>query len=1081
MLQKTINLSGHDASKGRQASSGHPRQRTAKPPAATMCQRTLEKPQRPPDVSKRTLEACSGHRCVQGPMKTPATVAPQRTREASSGHRCTQRTRQTSRGHRCVQRTCHVSISPTDGSKGPAKFPAATDGSKVPGKSPAATDVSKGPTMSTIRDASKCSTKLPAATDAPKDLPKLPAATDVSKSPTKHPAATDASSCFTKTPAATEASKQPVKLLGSVDLIKTPQKQSELPAAFSSKSAVDLTKCSKSVSEIDKTSVKSVSEEPLTKSGVSKPSISTDVIPPILAATTSSSPVKTSNVLAVTTTSSAVPTLSVKAVPSADTLPRKDEQQAKSPMAGNKSPNTNTSISPVSASPPKTSLHSSASFHSPMPAASTADVSSFSTQPLSKSPSVPVTSAGTGKSVGSPSLGGVQSVSSQKCSSGASTISGQHKAQPDSSLGQPLSSTVSQQMTSSAPAIISNIQSSLSSHSQKSNVSPTKSPEAKKPVNTSGTLNKSMQSSSTAGQLVDTKAQPSICTVSKTPDSSLSTSTPSAKSLFTTVSKTPLESQSKVPTTNLQATIPVISSTATVASSKPISSSTTTTTTTGGSAPVPTVTMRTGQVQPNVEHSQPQIQSAKTSSVPPASVTVGNVQQTGTIPIPSPQLTDSSKASSSSDGVINGAGAKTSASVQVQSSETSKKPPKLTTSQPENKPEVMDVDPSPSTKQDSNGNEVSLKDYVVINKNEVPHKDSPEVKESLPKMPLSNPPPTQSVSVVSSSTSSSSSSGTTGLSAPSIDFKDILLNRAFKLNPALFSSTITEKSKQFSVVTYNILADCHFRRNDKTDRYPADEKPFIELPARHKRLMAELCYIDADIVCLQEVEPEYYSKTLSPDMQRLGYEGFYKKRVHENFDEGETTFYKTSRFSDPENTAYSLKQLIDKDIQELSLSEDVKESVRKFMCRPDVLLVTRLRCKNTGKFITVGNVHVNWGQFKLPNLQCVQIARAIREVVNRAGNDSSPHVICGDFNSFPQAPGYQLASEGYLSDSMIHFLQSSKTMEMPDGTKSALIDHLWQGFQHTSSSLKSAYAVVQGREPDLTTMTAHTREFVTIN
>lgn len=45
---------------------------------------------------------------------------------------------------------------------------------------------------------------------------------------------------------------------------------------------------------------------------------------------------------------------------------------------------------------------------------------------------------------------------------------------------------------------------------------------------------------------------------------------------------------------------------------------------------------------------------------------------------------------------------------------------------------------------------------------------------------------------------------------------------------------------------------------------------------------------------------------------RLGYEGFYKKRVHENFDEGETTFYKTSRFSDPENTAYSLKQLIDK-------------------------------------------------------------------------------------------------------------------------------------------------------------------------
>lgn len=44
--------------------------------------------------------------------------------------------------------------------------------------------------------------------------------------------------------------------------------------------------------------------------------------------------------------------------------------------------------------------------------------------------------------------------------------------------------------------------------------------------------------------------------------------------------------------------------------------------------------------------------------------------------------------------------------------------PKLKSSQSENKPEVMDVDPSPSTKQDSNGNKVLLKDYVIINKNE---------------------------------------------------------------------------------------------------------------------------------------------------------------------------------------------------------------------------------------------------------------------------------------------------------------------------------------------------------------------------
>lgn len=395
-----------------------------------------------------------------------------------------------------------------------------------------------------------------------------------------------------------------------------------------------------------------------------------------------------------------------------------------------------------------------------------------------------------------------------------------------------------------------------------------------------------------------------------------------------------------------------------------------------------------------------------------------------------------------------------------------------------NKTEPMEVSQS-STQSSSNVD--ALRTDCVVNKDDVPPKDSVEVRQqSLPKSPcnpkplLKHPLPTSQSTAPQLPKLPASSGLSCGPSGSSFN-RDTLLSRSFRFNPTLPNNAIMDKSRQFSVVSYNILADCHFHKVIK-DRYPAEEKHFLELPVRHKRLMSELSYIDADVVCLQEVEPEYYSKTLSPDMQKLGYEGFYKKRVHENYDEGETTFYKTSRFSDAENTAYSLKQLIDKDIQEMSLSEEVKESVRRFMCLPDVLLVTRLRCKNTGKFITVGNVHINWGNFKLPNIQCVQIARAIKEVVNRAGNDFNPHVICGDFNSSPKSPGYQLASEGYLADAMIQLLQSSKTMEMPDGSKSALVDHLWEGFQHTSSSLKSAYAVVQGTEPALTTMTKNTHE-----
>ena len=42
---------------------------------------------------------------------------------------------------------------------------------------------------------------------------------------------------------------------------------------------------------------------------------------------------------------------------------------------------------------------------------------------------------------------------------------------------------------------------------------------------------------------------------------------------------------------------------------------------------------------------------------------------------------------------------------------------------------------------------------------------------------------------------------------------------------------------------------------------------------------------------------------------RLGYEGQFYKRQSEYFDEGEATFYRTSRFSFVKNNSYSLAEL----------------------------------------------------------------------------------------------------------------------------------------------------------------------------
>lgn len=44
----------------------------------------------------------------------------------------------------------------------------------------------------------------------------------------------------------------------------------------------------------------------------------------------------------------------------------------------------------------------------------------------------------------------------------------------------------------------------------------------------------------------------------------------------------------------------------------------------------------------------------------------------------------------------------------------------------------------------------------------------------------------------------------------------------------------------------------------------------------------------------------------------MGYEGLWKKRTNELFDEGEATFYKTSRFTVVESNTYSLADLANK-------------------------------------------------------------------------------------------------------------------------------------------------------------------------
>ena len=69
--------------------------------------------------------------------------------------------------------------------------------------------------------------------------------------------------------------------------------------------------------------------------------------------------------------------------------------------------------------------------------------------------------------------------------------------------------------------------------------------------------------------------------------------------------------------------------------------------------------------------------------------------------------------------------------------------------------------------------------------------------------------------------------------------------------------------KQLHIVTYNILADAHVKR----DRYPTSCESALDPVARRRRLLSEISGFDADVLCLQEVDKGMVS-ALAAELER---------------------------------------------------------------------------------------------------------------------------------------------------------------------------------------------------------------------
>ena len=99
------------------------------------------------------------------------------------------------------------------------------------------------------------------------------------------------------------------------------------------------------------------------------------------------------------------------------------------------------------------------------------------------------------------------------------------------------------------------------------------------------------------------------------------------------------------------------------------------------------------------------------------------------------------------------------------------------------------------------------------------------------------------------------------------------------------------------------------------------------MKARHPRIIKELATLDGDVVCLQEVYNEHYTRMHRPDMVALGYQGVYLQRED---NQGLALFYKQDTFSlvsrDQKVLHDVIAEVVNNDVTADSvISDDVKD------------------------------------------------------------------------------------------------------------------------------------------------------------
>jgi protein angel len=206
---------------------------------------------------------------------------------------------------------------------------------------------------------------------------------------------------------------------------------------------------------------------------------------------------------------------------------------------------------------------------------------------------------------------------------------------------------------------------------------------------------------------------------------------------------------------------------------------------------------------------------------------------------------------------------------------------------------------------------------------------------------------------------------------------------------------------------------------DNSYLYTHARQEWLAWTYRQKNLIAEIAHHQPDILCCQEINEEHYTDFFYPEMQKLGYQGAYKKRTR-NMHDGCATFFKTSSFEcDAVVPVEYLKPgipVLDRDNVALLL-----------LLQPKLQLGSGASSRSSSASaskLCVANTHLLFnprrGDVKLAQLMTL-FAEIDRLAFRGTGATASvkdtlyhPVVFCGDLNMEPFSGLYEFVSRGSL-------------------------------------------------------------------